>query len=96
MLGSLRPLHHSQTCRIHSECSSFIRLFGLSSSLHVVTALLARLGFLLLLAFALLHFEFSLLDTVAGALVVQFLVLGCDFGFAGFAVAAASCTVGWC
>jgi hypothetical protein len=54
-------------------------------------ALLA-LGSLLRLALALLHFEFSALFTVARALVVQLVVLGCDLGLAGFAVAATAST----
>lgn len=62
----------------------FFRLLGLF-------ALLA-LGFLLFLALALLHFDFCALFAIAGALVVQLVVLGYDLGLAGFAVAAAAST----
>jgi hypothetical protein len=55
-------------------------------------ALLA-LSFLLLLALALLHFEFSALFAVACALVVELVVLGYDFRLATFAVAAAASTM---
>jgi len=99
MLRSLRTLHHSQPRRVHAKRSGLRGLVccsSLLSSLGVIAVLLARLGLLLRLAFALLHFEFRLLDAVAGTLVVELLVLGGDFGLAGFAVAATSCAVGWC
>lgn len=47
---------------------------------------------LLLLALALLHFEFGALFAVPCALVVEFVVFGSDAGFAVFAVSAASGT----
>jgi hypothetical protein len=71
--------HHGQTRRMYA---AIVRLW-----LSGILALLS-LGFLLLLALALLHFEFGALFAVAGALVVQLIVLGYDFGLAAFAVAA--------
>jgi hypothetical protein len=53
---------------------------------------LLALDSLLRLALALLHFDLSALFAVARALVMQLIVLGCDFGLAGFAVAAAAST----
>lgn len=73
--------HHGQTCRMYAA------IVGLW--LSGVLALLP-LSFLLLLALALLHLELSALFAVAGALVVQLVVLGYDFGLAAFAVAAAA------
>ena len=47
---------------------------------------------LLLLALALLHFEFGTLFAVACALIVEFVVFGRDAGFAIFAISAAAGT----
>jgi hypothetical protein len=59
----------------------------------LLLAALLQLGFLLLLALALLHLEFGALFAVTGALVVQFVVLGYDAGFAVLAVATAASAV---
>jgi hypothetical protein len=53
---------------------------------------LLALCFLLLLALALLHLELSALFPVAGALVMELVVLGYNLGFAAFAVATAAST----
>jgi hypothetical protein len=49
---------------------------------------LLALRFLLLLALALLHLELSALFPVAGAFVMELVVLGYDLGFAALAIAA--------
>jgi hypothetical protein len=86
-LSMLRRLHHSQPRRMHTGIVWLRFLFFLS------LAALLQLGFLLLLALALLHLEFGALFAVAGALVVQFVVLGYDAGFTIFAVTAAASAV---
>jgi hypothetical protein len=64
--------------------ASVFRLLLLLCGLGIVALLAA----LLLLALGLLHLDFSPLFAVARALVVQLVVLGYDFRFAAFAVAA--------
>jgi hypothetical protein len=56
----------------------------------LATLLVCRV--LLLLAVALLHFELSTLFSVAGALVVELVILGYDARFAVLAIAAAAST----
>ena len=86
-----RTLHHSQPSRVHTKSLGLRRFLGLRLFLFV--HLLARLGFLLLLALSLLHGDFGFLDAIASTLVVQFFILGCDLGLSGFAVATAPGTV---
>jgi hypothetical protein len=83
----LRGLHHSKTRWMHAGVIwlRFSLLFSLLATLLVCRVLL-------LLAVALLHLELSALFSVAGALVVEFVILGYDARFAVFAVAAASST----
>jgi hypothetical protein len=87
--------HHGQARRVHTERLSFGRLlFLLNRGLASRGILLLLLSLFLLLALKFLVREFDFLDGVAGALVVEFVVLGDDFGFAVFGVPAASCAVG--
>jgi hypothetical protein len=84
-----RTLHHSQTSRVHAKSSSLRRFFG-GRLIAILLIALVLSCFLLLLALALLHFDFSALFAVAGAFIVQFIVFGDDLGLAGFAVTATS------
>jgi hypothetical protein len=86
--------HHGQACRVHTERLSFGRLLLLlDRGLASRSILLLLLSLLLLPSLEFLVREFDFLDCVAGALVVQLVVLGDDFGFAILGVAAASGTV---
>jgi hypothetical protein len=70
--GAVDALHHGQTGRMNAGVLLGGLLLLLTLSILLVEALL------LLLACTLLHLELGALLAVAGALVVQFLVLGMD------------------
>jgi hypothetical protein len=80
-LPVLRRRHHGETGGMDASVLGLLLCFCFR-----LVALLA-LSILLLLAFALLHLELCALFSVAGALVVELVVLGYDLGFAAFAVA---------
>jgi hypothetical protein len=82
-LSMCRRAHHGETGGVNTS------VLGLLLLLFFGLALLAAL---LILALGLFHFDFCALFAVARALVVQLVVLGYDFGFAAFAVAAATST----
>jgi hypothetical protein len=86
-LSVLRSIQHGKTRRMDT------RVVWLGLGLFLLLAALLVRRVLLLLALALLCLELRTLFAVARALVGQLVVLGDNFGLAGFAVAAAASTV---